>query len=232
MNDKESLSNATIAEKQEDMVRVSASYLFSIMLNGKGKRDYLLVKSEKRDQFQPIGGCYKFYSSALPMLSKLSARPGNKFKSEEDVNDLRIVLPKSSLSEFEEWYYSGKDREVNCTRELDEELVRFVPEEFKPEFEQFYGYVISRGEFKPYFDEEYNMDSVKPMDIIGIDLNETQQAIVSKLVKKYPNRFLLASREEIFAGKKQLEAGKTVKIGDHTKKIVAEPEAVQEQDMQ
>ena len=40
-------------------IRLSCAYLFRIKYNGK----YLLVKGNRIDQYQPIGGVYKYYAS-------------------------------------------------------------------------------------------------------------------------------------------------------------------------
>ena len=71
-----------------EYIRVSASYLFNIQLDNQ----YLLVKSERRNQYQPIGGCYKYFSDAEDFLSSIGAIPEKKSNGIDSLMDLRLLF--------------------------------------------------------------------------------------------------------------------------------------------
>lgn len=48
-------------------VRVSISYLYRIRVES----EYLLIKGGRFDQYQPVGGVYKYYPSASGVFAKL-----------------------------------------------------------------------------------------------------------------------------------------------------------------
>ena len=202
-----------------DMIRISASYLFNIMLKDTdGEEVFLLTKGERRDQYQPIGGAYKYYPEARPFLESLGAQFEESSRGVKSDDDLRLSIPKENVYDFEQWYRSGVGREVNCTRELYEELVSFMSDDDQKEFESFDGFLLKAGEFEEFV--ENGVNTIKPMDIIGIVPSEIQTQLIFALIHKYPERFLLATRKEIEEGKVVGEKSKIVKnIGDHTKKI-------------
>lgn len=76
-------------------VRVSISYLFRIELNG----NYLLVRGGRYpDQFQPVGGVYKFNPSAKDAFRRWSVE-SDDFVPIDNVSrdDLRIRIPGRHL---------------------------------------------------------------------------------------------------------------------------------------
>lgn len=98
-------------------IRLSCAYLFRIKYNGK----YLLVKGNRIDQYQPIGGVYKYYASFNELKTKL------EIEDEEEINfyeegDLRQITKGKYLEKFLDWFDTKKNREVTVIRELIEEL--------------------------------------------------------------------------------------------------------------
>jgi len=103
-------------------VRISMAYLFRIKVGD----DYLLVRSNRiRDQFQPVGGVYKYYQGAKGILDSFGAVSDVFVGHDKDSrNDLRRVLQKGSkLPAFLKWFHSKRNREHDPSREFREELV-------------------------------------------------------------------------------------------------------------
>lgn len=109
----------TIYRKQE--IRVSLSYLYRI----KHKDKYLLVKNRKiAGQYQPVGGVYKYYSTAEKYFVDLGINQYIGFNYEDEFkNDLRVKVPSKNLNKFIQWFHSREDRELDPIREFYEELI-------------------------------------------------------------------------------------------------------------
>ena len=101
-------------------VRISASYLYRIRVDN----EYLLVKGNRFDQYQPVGGVYKAYPSS-------SGDRGDMDVLDDDLlvpdavseGDLRVRVPGRNLYKFVRWFEGNKGRETDCWREFYEELV-------------------------------------------------------------------------------------------------------------
>jgi len=198
-----------------EYIRVSASYLFNIKIG----ESYLLVKSERRNQYQPVGGCYKYFREAEKFLSSIGVVPEKKSNGVDSLMDLRLVVPKDNLGAFIDWYKSGQNRETTYERELNEELVLAMPQEKQGLFEKIMAEKLASGSFKVFFDEEKGLQSIKPMDIVAIKLSPEQEKVVCKLCQNNPS-FILAKEEDILNGYKTLSDSTKVKIGGHTKNIL------------
>ena len=109
----------TIYRNEE--IRVSLSYLYRI----KNKDKYLLVKNRKiTGQYQPVGGVYKYYSTAEKYFNKLGVNQHIGFNYEDEFkNDLRVKVPSKNLNKFIKWFHSREDRELDPIREFYEELI-------------------------------------------------------------------------------------------------------------
>ena len=103
-------------------VRISISYLFKIKVSGQ----YLLIRGNRYpDQYQPIGGVYKFFPSAAQELrSRFSVLDDHLIPLDEASNgDLRVRIPARHLIHFLNWFDSGLGRECTPGREFHEELI-------------------------------------------------------------------------------------------------------------
>jgi len=103
-------------------VRVSMAYLFRIKVGDK----YLLVRGNRiRDQYQPVGGVYKYFEGAKNALDSFGAVSDAFVKHDEDSkNDLRRVLQRGAkLPAFLEWFHSKRNRECDPWREFNDELI-------------------------------------------------------------------------------------------------------------
>lgn len=100
------------------LIRVSAAYLFRIQVDG----EYILMPGKHIEQYQPVGGVYKTFSSFDEKKSEwqIQAEPGQRFYEQ---SDLRIKIKGKYLGKFLSWFESEKNREVTVQREIIEELI-------------------------------------------------------------------------------------------------------------
>ncbi|MBE0683022.1 MAG: hypothetical protein IH589_14020 [Anaerolineales bacterium] len=99
-------------------IRVSMASILSI----RRENFFILVRNHHRPQtFGPIGGVYKYYPSAIEHLDKCGFQP--QIRDQDMQNDLRGFLLGKNLPSFLEWFFSGKNREIeSLSREIKEEL--------------------------------------------------------------------------------------------------------------
>ena len=98
-------------------VRLSCAYLFRIRYNNK----YLLIRGNRIDQYQPIGGVYKYYDSFNGLKENLELKDESESHFYEN-GDLRLVTTGKHLVKFLDWFDTKKNREITVIRELIEEL--------------------------------------------------------------------------------------------------------------
>jgi hypothetical protein len=102
-------------------IRFSISYLYQIKVDGK----YLLVKGNRINQLQPVGGVYKRYRESFYILKNLSVSDDDNIPiDEKSFEDLRVKVPGKNVRRFLKWYNSQLGREVSPYREFYEELIR------------------------------------------------------------------------------------------------------------
>lgn len=114
-------NNFMLKTKYRDKsIRLSISYLYRIKIDNK----FLLVKSERRkNQLQPVGGCYKYYNSAKNLIDKLDIKIDNDLDLNCESNDLRLIIPSKNVKKIISWFITKQDREVTPIREFEEELL-------------------------------------------------------------------------------------------------------------
>jgi hypothetical protein len=103
-------------------VRISMASLVRIKVAGK----YLLVRGNRiPDQFQPVGGVYKFYGGARDVLDSVGAVSDIFAKDGVDSeDDLRRVLQQGvKLPAFLKWFHSRCNRETDPRREFNDEVL-------------------------------------------------------------------------------------------------------------
>lgn len=152
--------------KGKKKVRMSLSYLFSIQINNQ----YLLIKGNRIDQFQPIGGVYQYANSFQEIKNKWDIQDVSNDQF-HDKKDLRIFVPANNVINTIEWFHSRKNREVTVHREFIEELVNnqilSINDLQKINFEL--KKIVETGiKFSDYFKmDEYNIYEV--FDVIILD---------------------------------------------------------------
>ena len=98
-------------------IRLSCAYLFRIRYNN----TYLLIRGNRIDQYQPIGGVYKYYDSFNGLKENLELKDESESHFYEN-GDLRLVTTGKHLVKFLDWFDTKKNREITVIRELIEEL--------------------------------------------------------------------------------------------------------------
>ena len=98
-------------------IRLSCAYLFRIKQDGK----YLLIKGKRIEQYQPVGGVYKYYNSFSEVKSQLELKDESENHFYEN-GDLRLITKGRYLVKFLDWFETKKNREITVIRELIEEL--------------------------------------------------------------------------------------------------------------
>ncbi|MBX3168176.1 MAG: patatin-like phospholipase family protein [Candidatus Eremiobacteraeota bacterium] len=105
----------------EEKIRISFSSLVRVVFKGR----YLLVKGGRiSDQFQPVGGVWKYYSRMESQFRRWGVEQDDRFQVDQrSKSDLRLFVPLGNLSSFVEWYQTGSGRETSPWREFREELL-------------------------------------------------------------------------------------------------------------
>ncbi|RUR41863.1 hypothetical protein ELS18_02275 [Clostridium perfringens] len=199
-------------------IRLSVAYLIRINIRGKG---YLLVKNSKIiDQFQPVGGVYKYNREGLDFLKKIKFREDEGYKSNENnKNDLRIRIKGRFLSKFVRWFKSKNGREVTAYREFKEELLDtgILKEEFFDEQNvdiRFETRVI--GDMK--FSNHFQCDEILISDIYDFYPNLQQEKELKSLPNEDGNYRFFSYDEIKRLGK--VSGEKEYRVGEHTLKIL------------
>jgi hypothetical protein len=118
--------------QRDELVRVSVSHLIRIRIDGKT----LLVRGHRiASQFQPVGGVYKYFPSAIAIMQELGIRDDGSMPIDDtSKHDLRLRVPARNLVKFRAWFESERSREIGPWREFYEEMLEpgLLPQEAFP----------------------------------------------------------------------------------------------------
>ncbi len=190
------LKTKVLAFKKE-YLRFSISYLYKIEINGK----YLLIRGNRiPDQFQPVGGVFKYYSSAQNLFEEYGVLTDENIPIDENNNkDLRIRVKAKNAYKFIEWFNSRKNREISVLREFEEELIKtnLIPsnirENFHPEYmKTHFSGVCYSEHFKC---KEVFIAEIYNLQLTSILENEIQEYL--NIIDNKNKNIILATREEI-----------------------------------
>lgn len=187
--------------------RISYAYLFRIKVDN----EYLLIKGNRIDQYQPVGGVYKYYDSFKDKLEKWEIK-NEKNRDFYDSNDLRIFIKGKYIISFFKWIESSFNREIDCKREFIEELIEpgyLNIEELKTIQFEYLKRINSGIHYSPHF----KCNEILIFDIYDV-LNLSSDAI-EKLKKINNNKLLFVTADEIEKQCVQLD-GISKKIGAHS----------------
>lgn len=201
--------------KRNQRVRVSAAYLFRIMINGK----YLLIKGKRiATQYQPIGGVYRRCESAQVLFEKMDILPDEGMSTCEDARmDLRVTLPRKNLLSFLSWFDSRQNREVTLQREFYEEMIIAGPlsvdalASFSPEY-------VKCNERKIHYSKHFGMHELLLHEVYHLKLSEAQEKTILKYMEE-SNSMILASAQEIMRQSISIDNA-LYTIGEHTTLIL------------
>lgn len=211
-------------------IRVSFAYLFRIKIDGL----YFLVKGNKVQKFQPVGGVYQYYESAKSDIDGIFISSDKmKEHSSDNQNDIRGYVKGKNLIKFISWFESRKNREINCNREFIEELIAtsiLDVETFKHLEYRFIG-TYHDGIFKTDrkgYEHEYVI-----AEIYELILNNKQKIKFQKLKNIFDKETEIDKLSYTFATKNEIESKRlnktnysnhTDNITNHSFKILEEVE--------
>ncbi len=160
-------------------IRLSIAYLFRIKIDNK----YLLVKSRRRNYYQPVGGAFKTLPGSEKVFDKLKVKPDRLVETEHGIakNDLRVYMKGVNVIEFLEWFNSKEDREISPWREFCEELISTEILPWKPF--RYIDYKF-RGVVKSHI---LNLDTggkgMFLFEIYDLVINDEQKPVLEELLK-------------------------------------------------
>ena len=189
--------------------------MYRIQVNGK----YLLIKGNRlKNQFQPVGGVYKYYKEAKPFLEGINFRPDTRMKNFDETDDLRINIKGKHLLSFMNWFLSMKDREYDPYREFKEELIDtgLLPEN---DFKQLSYRKVCVHNKGVTFSNFNNCIEFIYSDIFDLDLTNEQKTAIIKSVKEHPESLCLVTAEELNS---ECYNGIEKNIGNNAKWILGE----------
>lgn len=196
-------------------IRLSFSYLYRIQVDGK----YLLVRGNRlKNQYQPVGGVYKYYDEAKPALENFNYTPDICMKNDRETDDLRIQIQGKYLLKFINWFLSMDNREYDPSREFNEELIetKLLPmDEFK---KINYRKILVHNRGVTY--SKYNKcNEFIYADIFELKLTEKQKQVIREAVENNPESLCLASKQELI---NMCHGGIEKNIGNHAKWLIGE----------
>lgn len=158
-------------------IRISLSYLYRIKVDN----HFLLVKSNHRRYYQPVGGAYKTLPGSEKIFDRCEVRPDRIIETSNGIakGDLRVFVKGKNVIEFMEWYDSKQDREISPFREFCEELIskRVLPANLF----MYIDYKFKKTIKTPIFRLDSGDLGFFAYDIFDLVANNEQQAILKEL---------------------------------------------------
>ena len=206
------LSIALIFRRNE-RIRLSCAYLFRIKYRNK----YLLIKGNRIDQYQPVGGVYKTYQSFQKTCNELGVT-SEKEKSFYEKNDLRVYVLGKDVMRFIKWFNTGEGREVNVTREFYEELIKpgFLPLEalINAQFEY-----IKQEHGRLHDSMAFQCKEVLLHNVYEVVLGEEYLDLLQNKINNGERRIIFVEQQDIEKEAVHID-DLDIKIGAHTKRIM------------
>lgn len=167
-------------------IRISCAYLFRI----KHEDKYVLIKGNRIDQYQPVGGVYKYYDSFKSIKDSLDITDEQEPSFYEN-KDLRIRIKGKNILKFLDWFDSKKNREVSVNREfieeigLNDDLNQLLIRNTKFEF-------IKENKEPITYSKYFKIDEIKIFDIFDVEISK---AILDEIIKR--DNIQLISKDDI-----------------------------------
>ena len=178
------------------VVRISFSYLYRIKVGDK----YLLIINDRgTDKYQPIGGVYKFEEGEkLILKNKFQIIDDSKIPIDESsYNDYRLRLKNKYLRKFIQHFDVDAKREKinNLSREFREEVIESSALDWNEISYRFCGRHMTKLNYSNHF----QIYELLLADIVEVLLNKDQEKELNELVNSLPDKYLLATEEEILS---------------------------------
>ena len=176
-------------------VRVSYSYLFRIEMDG----HYLLVRDEQgRNDYHPVGGVYKYDPDSIDMAERFDGTYDGVFNTTSDTkDDLRLVICKQKLQQFQSWFSSRQNRENICdlSREFREELIERNILDGRLFKKIKYKYI---GSFtQKSYNEKLRMLQIRHYDVVNLKVTKPQRLHLETLLHKTSEQYVFVSKDDI-----------------------------------
>lgn len=189
--------------------RVSFAYLFRIKIDDK----YLLTQSKRINQYQPVGGVYKYFDSFEDKYNDWEITHEKNKDFFED-GDLRIYIKGKYLNDFIKWIDTNRNRECDCRREFIEELVQpgyvSLIDLSSVNFE-----FIKRVNTGIHYSKQFKCKEVLIFDIYEVNCFSKDSLAKLQIAAKNYDDLILASVDDIERQCIQVN-GASRKIGEHT----------------
>lgn len=215
------LKRAGLLQK-DTFIRISFAYLFRIKIDGR----YFLVKNNRTQKYQPVGGAYKFYEKEADYLAdNIPAEsddriPVNKITKQ----DYRLLVKNKDLRRFVKRFDKTLYREniTDLSREFFEELFTtniLNESEFGDLSYKYCGRHLTNVEYGNVF----NHYELLLADIIEVKLTIEQEELFRRLMEKDCKKYRFAKANEIKSyGVVEYGTDKlTDNIANHTAKILS-----------
>lgn len=205
----------TIYRNQD--IRLSIAYLIRININNK----YLLVKSKRiPNQFQPVGGVYKYYDGAVGLFDELGVQPDDGYKFDKDLHeDLRIKVKGKHVLKIIKWFESQKSRETSPHREFIEELIDTKILSSPKVFNIIKTSFIKRTICPLKFSDKFQCNEILIRDIYKFTPTDKQIKALELIFDKETDDFRWFEPEEIKRRGRTLDRRELV-VGEHTLDIL------------
>jgi hypothetical protein len=198
-------------------LRISMAYLIQIKVDD----EYLLVYSQRRNSYQPVGGVYKYDPRTLGgFFESLKIFRDKDSEVDNGENDLRLYLYRRyNLSKFIRWFMTNQSRESDPWREFHEELVS--TRILSPDVFFYIDYNRKWRIFeKIRFDKFRGIETFYYADIYEVYFTNTKQFNeIEKLKTIKSDKYIWVSSTDIEKGYKEINGIKH-KIADNTWKII------------
>lgn len=174
-------------------IRFSISYLFRIKINNK----YLLIEGNRIDQYQPIGGVYKYYDSFKEKYDLWNITNDDNIPYDEaSKKDLRVRVPRRYIFKFLKWFESRKNREVCVFREFSEEVLKEIPISDHNIFYDLKAEYIKTNITGIRYSQHFKIHEILIADIFDLNLTNLQEQSLIGL-EKNSEKFKFVCKDEI-----------------------------------
>lgn len=196
-------------------IRVSIAYLFKMKINGK----YLLVKGNRIEQYQPVGGVFKMLPSFKELKRNYEITDDDRLPIDKtSKDDLRIRIKGKNLIKLLRWFYLRKNREVGVHREFYEEMIKTdilgidSLSKFTPEYCETVNTNIR-------YSKHFGCEEILIYEIYELELTIKEEKQILEYVKENPEEAILVSQDDILKECIDVD-GISKKIGEHANHIL------------
>lgn len=194
-------------------IRFSISYLYKIRIDNR----YLLIRGKNIEQYQPIGGVYKYNDTFQEKTRNWNVTFEDQKGFYED-GDLRFFTDGRYVKQVLDWFNTRKNREVTIYREFHEELIepKILSLDSLPRTKFEY---LRNVKTKIKFSTHFETDEILVYDIFRVYLSKEDERIIKEELSKSHSELILVDAKNIEKGHYQIDKIDR-SIGAHAKHIL------------